>query len=150
MRQTKDARLYRRLQAVLLMAQDRPIAEVAQITATKQWSVYSWVKRYLRSHDSEGLRDLPRSGRPRVAKEITGARIMQEIKRSPMELGYNATGWTVSLLGQHLRAKYGNSFSDVTLRKRMRELGLRWKRPRYVYSTKDPNRAQKKGALYAA
>jgi len=150
MRRAKDARWYRRLQAVLLMAQNRPIAEVVGITATKQWSIYGWVKRYLRSHDPESLRDLPRSGHPRVAQDITGARIAEELKTNPMKLGYNATGWTVSLLAQHLRVKYGNSFSDVTLRRRMREIGLRWKRPRYVYSTKDPNRAQKKGALYAA
>jgi hypothetical protein len=32
----------------------------------------------------------------------------------------------------------------------MRRLGLRWKRPRYVYATKDPHRAQKKGRLSAA
>jgi hypothetical protein len=28
--------------------------------------------------------------------------------------------------------------------------GLRWKRPRYTYANKDPHRAQKKGALFAA
>lgn len=67
-----------------------------------------------------------------------------------MRLGYHATGWTVSLLADHLQTKYGGALSARTLRRRMWDLDLRWKRPRYVYATKDPNRAQKKGALFAA
>ena len=53
------------------------------------------------------LRDAPRSGRPRVAGAITTARLVREFRRDPMRLGYNATGWTVSLLADHLQAKYG-------------------------------------------
>ena len=150
MRRAKDVRWYRRLQAVRLVAGGMPVRGAGDITGTKPCSIYGWVRRYLRSHDPKSLRDLPRSGRPRAAKGITGALIARELERKPMRLGYNATGWTVSLLARHLRAKYGKSFSDPTLRRRMREMGLRWKRPRYVYSTKDPNRAQKKGALYGA
>jgi len=150
MRRATDARWYRRLQAVLMVAQGLPVTEVAKLTAAKPWSIYGWLRRYLGDHDPESLADLPRSGRPRAGTDVTNARIVQELKRSPMDLGYNATGWTVGLLARHLRAKYDSSFSDPTLRRRMREMGLRWKRPRYVYSTKDPNRAQKKGALSAA
>ncbi len=39
------------------------------------------------------------------------------------------------------------SISARTLRRRMKEIGLRCKRPRYVYSEKEPHRAQKKGRL---
>jgi len=67
-----------------------------------------------------------------------------------MRLGYNATGWTVSLLADRLQNRYGCAISARTLRRRMRDLDLRWKRPRYVYATKDPHRAQKKGGLFAA
>src|SRR5215216_4471649 len=34
------------------------------------------------------------------------------------------------------------------LRRRMKQMELRWKRPRYVYPEKGPNIAQKKGLLY--
>jgi transposase len=67
-----------------------------------------------------------------------------------MRLGYRATGWTVALLADHLQHKYACSISPRTLRRRMRDLDLRWKRPRYVYATKDPNRVQKKGGWFAA
>jgi len=67
-----------------------------------------------------------------------------------MRLGYHTTGWTVSLLADYLQAKYGSAISARTLRRRMRDWDLCWKRSRYVYATKDPNRAQKKGGLFAA
>ena len=45
---------------------------------------------------------------------------------------------------------HGDSITPDTLRRRMRALGLRWNRPRYVYANKDPHRAQKKGGWFAA
>ena len=148
--QVSDARTYRRVQAVLLVAQGRTVREVAQIVGTQPWSVYAWVRTYVHTHRPDSIRDATRSGRPRVARTITNARIVHELHRDPMRLGYNATGWTVALLADHLQRKYGCAISARTLRRRMRDLELRWKRPRYVYATKDPNRAQKKGGLFAA
>jgi transposase len=145
-----DVRSYRRLQAVLLVAQGRAVREVADITAARPWAIYSWVRRYLRSHRPESLHDAARSGRPPAAGRLTDARIVREVRRDPFRLGYNTTGWTVALLARHLGHKYGCPISARTLRRRMHRLGLRWKRPRYVYATKDPHRAQKKGRLSAA
>jgi len=131
-----------------LVARGTPVPEAARSTATRPWSVYNWVRRYLRTHQPDALRDAPRSGRPRAAPPITDARIVAELKRDPLRLGYSTTGWTVPLLAGHLGRKYRCPISVATLRRRMRRLGLRWKRPRYVYATKDPHRAQKKGRLF--
>lgn len=145
-----EVQTYRRVQAVLLLAQGRSVPEVAQLTGTRPWAIYAWVQRYLRTHRADSLRNASRSGRPRVAKAVTAARIAREIRRDPLRLGYNTTGWTVSLLAKHLSQKYACAISARTLRRRMRDLGLRWKRPRYVYAGKDPNRAQKRGPSFAA
>ena len=59
-------------------------------------------------------------------------------------------GLAVALLAQHLGRRYGCPIAARTLRRRMRALGLRWKRPRYVYAERDPHRAQKKGGSSAA
>ena len=145
LREAAEVRSYRRVQAVLLVAQGRTIPEAAQVTGTRPWSVYHWVRAYVHMHRPDCLRDAPRSGRPQAAQTITDARLVREFRRDPMHLGYRATGWTVSLLADHLQHQYGCAISPRTLRRRMRDLDLRWKRPRYVYATKDPNRAQKKG-----
>lgn len=148
--EVREVRTYRRVQAVLLVAQGRTVPEAAAIVGVKPWAVYAWIRTYLQTHDSDSLQDAPRCGRPRAAPAITDRRIVQEFRRDPMHLGYNSTGWTVALLADHLRQKYGSGLSVRTLRRRMHGLGLCWKRPRYTYANKDPNRAQKKGALSAA
>ncbi len=145
LRHTSDVRAYRRIQAVLLVAQGRSVSEVARVTATRRWSIHNWVRRYLRTRRPDCLRDAARPGRPRAAPRVTDARIVAELRRDPLRLGYSTTGWTVPLLAEHLGRKYRCPISAPTLRRRMRRLGLRWKRPRYVYATKDPHRAQKKG-----
>jgi transposase len=141
---------FRRLQAVLLVARGHSIPEVVRITGAKPAAIYDWVRRYLRTHQPDCLADAPRSGRPRTATAITDARIVAEFRRDPLRLGYSTTGWTVALLAEHLGHKYHCPVSARTLRRRMRALGLRWKRPRYVYADKDPHVAQKKGGSSAA
>jgi transposase len=145
-----DLRFFRRVQAVLLVARGFAIPEAAGITGAKPNAVYRWLRLYLRTHQPDRLRDAPRCGRPLTADRITDARILREFRRDPLRLGYNTTGWTVALLAKHLGCRYGCAISPRTLRRRLRDLGLRWKRPRYVYADKDPHRAQKKGGLSAA
>jgi transposase len=142
-----DARDFRRLQAVLLVAQGRSIAEVAHITGASERSVYGWRRRYLDGHRVGDLGERPRSGRPAAAMIITDEWLRRELRQNPVTLGYSATTWTVKLLANHLSRTTGCPITERTLRRRLRAAGLRWKRPRYVFATKDPHRAQKKGRL---
>jgi transposase len=150
LRRVRDVRVYRRVQALLLFAEGRPVDEVTHVTGLSRPGLYRWLKRYQQSRRIEVLRDAPRRGRPRIAAAITAARIARELRRDPVRLGYATTGWTVALLAAHLSHVYGCPISTHTLRRRMHQMRLRWKRPRYVYAEKDPHRAQKKGALFAA
>lgn len=124
------------------------MTEAARMTASSQSAVYQWVAWYLRQHRAEILADLPRSGRPPAARAVTDARIKRELARDPLRLGYKALDWTAPLLASHLSARYGAEISADTLRRRMRRMGLRWKRPRHAFTGKDPNRAQKKARLF--
>jgi transposase len=150
LRGATEARDFRRLQAVLLIAQGRPVAEVAQIACASKRSVYGWLRKYLESHRVEDLTERPRSGRPAAAEAITDECIRAELAKDPMALGYSMTTWTVKTLAKHLSRTYDCPITGRTLRRRMADMGLCWKRPRYVYSTKDPHRAQKKGLLCGA
>jgi transposase len=105
---------------------------------------------YLRAHRPDCLRGAPRSGRPHAADRITDARIVREFRRDPLRLGYATTGWAVAPLAEHLGRTYGCPISTRPPRRRMRDWGLRWERPRYAYADRDPHRAQKKGDLSAA
>jgi transposase len=144
---TPQSRVFRRLQAVLLVAQGYSVTESAQVTGLSQRAVYHLVNRYLADHQAGQLLDSSRSGRPPAAPKVTPARILAELKRSPLRLGYRTNVWTVELLADRLHQQYGGEISPRTLRRRMRALGLRCKRPRYVYSEKEPHLPQKKGRL---
>lgn len=150
LKRTEKASVYRRLQAVLLVASGYAVNQVAQITGALRRAVYQWVNRYLATQRVDSLADRPRSGRPSTATRITDTRILREWRRDPLRLGYNTTVQTVVLLARHLSTRYDCAITPRTLRRRMKRLCLRWKRPRYVYTLKDPHRAQKKGGLSAA
>lgn len=145
--QPGPARVFRRIQAVLLIAEGRTFGDTAQITGLSLQSVYNLVHRYLPSHQIESLHERPHTGRPPDASKLTAAQILRELRRSPLLLGYRTNVWTVEALALHLNQRYQCAIAPWTLRRRMKHLGLVCKRPRYFYSEKHPHRAQKKGPL---
>lgn len=142
---TTDAKLYVRIKALLLVLQGMPVAAVATFFAKGRRTVYHWMSTYLKERQVHSPEEGARSGRPRSAPGITDAYILAELKRNPLELGYQTTVWTVEILARHLSRCYECEIRPFTLYRRMKQLGLVCKRPRYVYAEKDPNRAQKKG-----
>jgi transposase len=146
----KQGRLVKRLQTVLLVAQGVPASRAGVLSGQSRRTVFNLLTRYSRRHMPGDLADRPRSGRPKAAPVITSARIRREHRRDPLALGYMATEWTVPLLAGHLRREYHCRLAPRTLRRRLKALGLAWKRPRYVYHPADPHRAQKKGRWFAA
>jgi transposase len=113
-----------------LVARGQTVPEVARLTDLKPWAIYAWVRRYRSDRRPEARADRLRSGRPKAAPAITDARIRRPFRRDPLRLGYNATTGTVALLAAHLGRTYDGPITPDTLRRRMRRLGLRWKRPR--------------------
>jgi hypothetical protein len=79
-----------------------------------------------------------------TAPQITAAHILQHLHANPRALGYRTTVWSVNLLAAHLKRQYDGRISPHTLRRRMKAMGLRCKRPRYFYEEQAPHRAQKK------
>ena len=142
-----DTRVYIRLKAVLLIAQGESISKVAQLFDKSNRVVYYWLTTYLKEHQPQALVDAFRSGRPPAAQGITDKRILTALQRNPLQLGYNTTVWTVALLASYLSEHHQCPIRPFTLYRRMKQMGLRCKRPRYLYSEKDPHRAQKKGQL---
>jgi transposase len=150
MRRETDVRLHRRIQAVYLAALGWTVRQAAQAAVVSRSTVYRWVRIYRRTRRVEALRESDRTGRPRSAARLTEARIRAELRRDPLRLGYSATTWTVALLAGHLARRCGLPVSPRTLRRRMRGMGLRWKRPRYAYADKEPHLPQKRGRSSAA
>ena len=147
---TPLARVYRRLEAVLLVAEGHPVSEAARRVRVARASVHRWVAAYLRTRDPAALADRRRRGRGRAAPELTPDVVAATLARDPRALGYRATTWTVPLLASYLREHGGHLVSPRTLRRRLHEWGYRWKRPRYTYAGRARHLGQKKGLSSAA
>ena len=130
-----------------LVAEGYDLPTAAHLTSFSQRSLYRFVSRYLDAHQTTALCDEKHTGRPALAPQVTAPRILRELRRIPLALGYQTNVWTVELLAMHLNQRSHCSISPRTLRRRMKEIGLRCKRPRYVYSEKEPHLPQKKGRL---
>jgi transposase len=141
----REARVYRRVEALLLVAGGQTVAEAARRCRVDRSSVHRWLGRYGAERDATALADRPRGGRPRRSSRLTPRRLAAVLARDPRRCGYRATSWTVPLLAHYLAAQDGIVVGARTLRRRLHAAGYRWKRPRYVYVGRATHLAQKKG-----
>lgn len=146
-KQVNDKRTYVRVLCLCLLAEGYCLTTVSQDLQISRREIYRLLHRYLDRRNPAYLQDLPRSGRPPVAQQLTPERILAALKKDPRKQGFTHNAWTVALLAQYLNGRYGTKVSEATLRRRLHTLGLRYKLPKYVYEEKDPNRTQKKGQL---
>ena len=145
LRDTQDARVYRRTLAVLEVAQGQSVASVARRLRVTPRVVYFWVEAYAQDHDPDALRDGDRSGRPNLLTQQDRDRLLEFLQLSPQDFDYGATEWTVGLLQEHLARCTGKHLSEDTLRREIHRLDYVWKRPRYVLAP-DPELRGKKEA----
>jgi transposase len=143
------ARVFRRLAAVLLVAEGRRVAESARVVHTHRRNVARWVRRYLAARDPNALADRPRAGRPR-AGAVTDGQLRRVLQTDPRALGFQSATWTTPLLATYCAARFGCAVSARTMRRRLHALGYRWKRPRYRYAQRAEHLARKKGLSAAA
>jgi transposase len=141
---TSEARVFRRLAAVLLVADGHRVADSARVVRTHRRNVARWVRRYLAGRDPRALRDGPRSGRPRAAA-LTDRQLIRVLRTDPRTLGFQTTTWTTPLLATYCAERFHCAASPRTMRRRLHALGYRWKRPRYRYVHRAPHLGQKKG-----
>jgi transposase len=139
---THDVRLYRRTLAVLEYSRGRSVKDIAQTLGVTRQSIHHWVVRFQHDGSSRALSDGPRPGRPRQADERVEALLQALMLISPQRCGYQATYWTTPLLCDQVSKHLRIDCCTVTLRRCLRRMGYRWKRPRYVLAP-DPQREKK-------
>jgi transposase len=149
LRDTHDARVYRRTLAILEVAAGESVSSVARRLRVTPRSVYHWVGAYSREHSPAALIDADRCGRPTLLSELDRDRLRRLLADSPQAFGYPDAVWTVPLLQQHLEQSDRLSPSQDTIRRELQRLDYTWKRPRYRLDP-DPDARGKKEADSAA
>ena len=139
----RRVRVWRRYQAILLIGDDQHPAAVATAVGCSRASIYNWMAAWRRAGlaglcEAPHLPPLPAHTLPLEALLTT------LLGDDPQAHGHHATGWTMPLLhGEARRA--GHRVSEHTVRRAVRRLGWRWKRPKYVLGRPDPAYAEKRG-----
>lgn len=129
-------RIARRGRAVLLSDQGFTIPQLATIFDVNERTIRNWLDAY-EAEGIKGLEEAPRSGRPRRTTPEQDDCIAQVVEKGTATLGCLMTVWTVVSLCAHL-VGLGIQISPSTLRRRLHELGFRWRRPRLAVMRRDP------------
>lgn len=139
----RRVRRWRRYQAVLLVADGKRPEEAATSLGCSRASVYSWLAAW-RDHGLAGVREAPHPPPISAHTALLETLLTALLADDPQRHGHHTTGWTVPLL--HGEAGAGGILvSEHTVRRAVRRLGWRWKRPKYVLGRPDPAHEEKKG-----
>ena len=139
----KRVRRWRRYQAVLLRGEGMTVVAVARALRCSAASVYGWTARWRRD-GVVGLREGDHGGGKAKLAGTGEERLSALLGADPHARGHQATGWTVPLLRGEL-AQVGYAVGERTIRRALRRLGYRWKRPQYVLGRPDPAYEAKRG-----
>ena len=139
----RHTRTWKRYRALLLLGEGLTYRQVAQTLGCAESSLYGWVAHW-RAAGIGRLAEGPHQGRARRLDGEADQHLHALLGSDPQEHGHHATGWTVPLLRTELAAQ-GWVVADRTLRRTLKRLGYRWKRPQYVLGRPDPASLEKKG-----
>lgn len=142
---TRETRVrrWRRFQAVLLVAEGHRPEMAATSVGCSRASVYNWLAAW-RAEGLTGVSEAVHVSPPPMHTGPLEALLTDRLGSDPQMHGHHATGWTVPLLHGEAR-KAGIAVSEATVRRAVRRLGWRWKRPKYVLGRLDPQYDAKRG-----
>jgi transposase len=147
------ARETKRAQALLWRHAGRPASDVAADLGVTPRTIQRWVRRYQQQAGQE-LALRIQVGKPpgRPAKQLQLARrvIEQVWQHDPRRYGFRALVWTVPMLRCLIQRRTKKWLGQATVRRALRSLRQRYKRPRLVLARRSPTWRQAKGGLNAA
>lgn len=142
---TEVGRVSERMRMVLLSGRGYSVPQIAAIFECDEATVRTWLTRFDREGVA-GVRDRPRGGRPGKADAGAYAALGRALDQPPGACGQVAGYWTVPMLVAHLTAVLGVGLSAHTMRRAVKGLGYRWRRPRLALP-RDPAASAKMARL---
>jgi transposase len=72
----------------------------------------------------EGLKDLPRSGRPGRLSEESKSKLKQVVLSSPLEQGFSSGTWTWALVSEYIRVAFNVEYRKSQIYNILHSIGL--------------------------
>jgi len=104
-RKTVKKKLARKYLAILKLYEGKTTQQVADELFVTPQIVRKWIHRW-NEQGSTGLIDIPQSGRPPFLSKEEQAELIQDILKSPRELGFDYSNWMLKIIVGHVRRKF--------------------------------------------
>ena len=131
-----------RAHVLLLLADGWPWTVIAAVLFTSSSTINRWRRRFLEGGLADVL-DGPRLRRSRWHSWWIASVVRWVTTLSPTDFGFCRSRWTCDTVAVLLREDHGVRVGRETVRRRLHEEGLVWRRPRPVLGPKDPRRGTK-------
>jgi transposase len=145
----EDGRVVRRAQMILQSSQGMKAPAIASAWDTTIQTVLKTIHRF----NAEGLASLvdkPRSGRPPKATDQYVEVLKEAVQRSPRDLGYPFSSWTLERLREHVGHQTGVLLNPRYLSSLMGKHGIVYRRPKHLMAhLRDPKDYNEKKAILA-
>ncbi len=151
-RNSTNARQVRRAQALLWLHENYSASAVAQRLGISRRTVQRWVGQDReRAEDPvlERIQEGQHTGRLPHQLSLTRKVIERIWQRDPRRYGFRALNWTVPMLRCLIHRRMHIWVSQSTVRRALRRLRYRYKRPRLVLARRSSTWRQAKGGLNA-
>jgi transposase len=126
-----NARLVRRITALLDIAQNLPVETIAQRLCISESSVYRWLSAFLLDgYASLAYRCSP--GRPAKLTKTQKARLCQLITAGPEKAGYPTGCWSRLLIQNLIQREFGVVYDEQYVCELLRNLGFSFQNARFV------------------
>ena len=116
-------------------------------------SIRRWIRCYRDRPEAtvnERIREGRHSGRPAKRLQLARRMIEKVWDRDPRHYGFRALVWTVPMLRCLIHQRTEKWLGPATIRRALRSLRQRYKRPRHVLARRSPTWRQAKGGLNTA
>ncbi len=147
-RGSRNARQVRRAQALLWLHEDYSAQAVADRLGMSRQTVQRWKGQYQeRTQDSvlERIQEGQHTGRLPQQLKLARKEIERVWQHDPRRYGFRAHNWTVPMLRCLIDQHTHTSVSRSTVRRALRSLRYRYKRPRLTLARRSPTWRQEKG-----
>jgi transposase len=143
----EDGRVVRRAQMILQSSQGIKVPAIASTWDTTIQTVLKTIHRF-NADGLVGLADKPRSGRPTKATDQYVEVLKEAVQKSPRDLGYPFSSWTLERLREHVGHQTGVLLNPRYLSSLMGKHGIVYRRPKHLMThLRDPQEYDEKKAI---
>jgi transposase len=136
-RNSQDATLVRRCQAVVLSAAGQTVPTIARLMGVDASTIHRWLDRF-EAGGLGALAPVPPEGRPPRWDEEYEVLLVETARHDPRWYGLEHSSWTCALLAGYLADRTGIHLSAERVRVLLHQHGLRLKQPTPVVHSHDP------------